>query len=180
MPALSTRFWRMDTALHLTSITQEIIDLIPCILPCSGLATQSGRAAAILTPFITSNPEPVNRLILILILSCILPFLHYQPGIRGKPIYSHPVTEQGKHSCHWIDPFHLNRACAMDWCMRFAESRGEHVSWVAGRAHSCIALQRQDGWKRLLPGNHWSNKSQEFCGTSVYITEHFCNQYYSV
>ena len=40
-----------------------------------------------------------------------------------------------------IDPFHLDfRACAMDWHVKSAGSRGEHVSWVAGRAHSCISL----------------------------------------
>ena len=74
--------------------------------------------------------------------------------------------------------FHLNlRARATDWCMRFAGSRGERVSWVAGRANSCISLEllvvktshfksrRQDGRKRSL--HHWSNKSQEFRGTFV-------------
>ena len=40
-----------------------------------------------------------------------------------------------------IDPFHLNiRACVMDWRTRFAGSKGERVSWVAGRTHSCISL----------------------------------------
>ena len=40
-----------------------------------------------------------------------------------------------------IDPFHLDFcACAMDWRVKSAGSRGEHVSWVAGRAHSCISL----------------------------------------
>ena len=40
-----------------------------------------------------------------------------------------------------INPFHLDfRACAMDWRVKSAGSRGEHVSWVAGRAHSCISL----------------------------------------
>ena len=29
---------------------------------------------------------------------------------------------------------------AMDWRVKSAGSRGEHVSWVAGRAHSCISL----------------------------------------
>ena len=36
---------------------------------------------------------------------------------------------------------HLDfHACAMDWRVKSAESRGEHISWVAGRAHSCISL----------------------------------------
>ena len=72
---------------------------------------------------------------------------------------------------NWIEPLHLNlHACAMDWCTRFAGSRGEHVSWVAGRARSCISLvpwnprisRRQDRLKRSLPCNKWSNKSQAF------------------
>ena len=38
-------------------------------------------------------------------------------------------------------PFHLDfRAHAMDWRLKSAGSRGEHVSGVAGRAHSCISL----------------------------------------
>ena len=40
-----------------------------------------------------------------------------------------------------LDPFHLDfRACAMDWRVKSAGSNEEHVSWVAGRAHSCISL----------------------------------------
>ena len=40
-----------------------------------------------------------------------------------------------------IDPFHLDfHACAMDWKAQSAGSRGEHVSWVADRAHICISL----------------------------------------
>ena len=40
-----------------------------------------------------------------------------------------------------IDPFRLDfRACAMDWRVKSAGSRVEHISWVAGRAHSCISL----------------------------------------
>ena len=40
-----------------------------------------------------------------------------------------------------VDPFHLDfRACTMDWRVKSAGSRGEHVSWVAGRSHSCISL----------------------------------------
>ena len=39
-----------------------------------------------------------------------------------------------------IDPFHLDfRACAMDWRVKSAGSRREHVGRVAGRAHSCIS-----------------------------------------
>ena len=45
---------------------------------------------------------------------------------------------QGQHF-KGLDPFHLNiRACAMDWRTLFAGSKGERVSWVDGRAYSCI------------------------------------------
>ena len=59
---------------------------------------------------------------------------------------------------------------------RFAGSTGERVSWVAGRAHSCISLVltvmktshfTATRWrKRSLLCNHWSNK--EFRRTSVF------------
>ena len=74
-----------------------------------------------------------------------------------------------------VDPFHLNFcACAMDGHVKSAGSRGEHVSWVASQAHSCIFLVlvvvktshfmvtrtgTKDGRKRSLPCNplhHWS------------------------
>ena len=45
--------------------------------------------------------------------------------------------------CFWMqrNVCHLNlRACAMELPTRFAGSRGQHDSWVAGRAHSCISL----------------------------------------
>ena len=38
-------------------------------------------------------------------------------------------------------PFYLNlHACSIEWCMQFAGSMGERVSWVAGGALSCISL----------------------------------------
>ena len=37
-------------------------------------------------------------------------------------------------------PIHLNlRGCATEWRTRFAGSRGERISRVAGRTHSCIS-----------------------------------------
>ena len=69
---------------------------------------------------------------------------------RARAPYGGPFAGTGSigymlHFIAWlmkaVDPFHLNlRACAMDWRTRFSGSRGEHVSWVAGRAHSFISL----------------------------------------
>ena len=39
--------------------------------------------------------------------------------------------------CVPLYPFYLG---ALDWRVKSAGSTGEHVSWVAGRAHSCISL----------------------------------------
>ena len=45
------------------------------------------------------------------------------------------------NQCLEFASVHLDfRACAMDWRVKSAGSRGEHVSWVAGQAYSCISL----------------------------------------
>ena len=80
-----------------------------------------------------------------------------------------------------LDPFHLDfSACAMDWRVKSTGSRGEHVSEVASRAHSCISLAlvvvktshfTATRWTQKISAvytlHHWSNKSQESRETSV-------------
>ena len=71
----------------------------------------------------------------------LLKAMSQMAAMKMSDFYQKRLTAQEIMMHLPIDSFHLDfRACAMDWRVKSAGSRGEHVSWVAGRARSCISL----------------------------------------
>ena len=68
-------------------------------------------------------------------------FPHHIPPTPFSPsLISHLASVDVKQLVYCTYPFLNLRACAVDWRTQFAGSKAERVSWVAGRAHSCISL----------------------------------------